>query len=294
MKYKVRHSTRYEYPEAVYRCSNLAYVLPRDTERQRCQQSGVQITPWPLHAMERQDYFGNRSYHFSIEQPHTVLEVTATSWVDLDPWRELPSLDFGDGLGVARERLRASRDSEDLLAREYVLDSPLVVANGALREYAMPSFDSRRTLLSAVQELTQRIYADFEYSPGFTDVATPLDAVLEHRRGVCQDFAHLAIGCVRAMGFPARYVSGYLETLPPPGSEKLIGSDESHAWFAVYSPGEGWFEFDPTNNKMAAEQHIITGWGRDYSDVAPLRGVLFGGGGSQKLSVSVDVERVGW
>ncbi|MEY2907505.1 MAG: hypothetical protein RLZZ602_28, partial [Pseudomonadota bacterium] len=114
---------------------------------------------------------------------------------------------------------------------------------------------------------------------------------LEHKKGVCQDFAHIAVGCVRAMGFPARYVSGYLETLPPPGKEKLVGSDESHAWFAVYSPGEGWFEFDPTNNLIAAEQHIITSWGRDYSDVAPLRGVIYGGGTTQTLKVSVDVLR---
>lgn len=292
MKYSVRHRTRYDYPEAVSRCSNLAYVLPRSTLRQQCQQSAVKITPWPTHAVERPDYFGNRSYYFSIEQPHSVLEVTATSVVSVDPWRDLPTLDFGDGLGVARERLRTSKSAQDLLAREYALDSPLVVANGALRDYAMPSFDTRRTLLSAVKELTERIFTDFEYSTGFTDVATPLESVLEHRRGVCQDFAHLAIGCVRAMGFPARYISGYLETSPPPGSEKLIGSDESHAWFAVYSPGEGWFEFDPTNNTMAAEQHIVTGWGRDYSDVAPLRGVLFGGGSSHKLSVSVDVERL--
>lgn len=140
-----------------------------------------------------------------------------------------------------------------------------------------------------MRELTSRIHQDFKYDPGFSTVATPLHEVLEHRRGVCQDFAHLAIGCLRSLGFAARYVSGYLETLPPPGQPKLVGSDASHAWFAVYSPGEGWFEFDPTNDNMPTEQHITTAQGRDYSDVTPLRGVIFDGGSQQQLEVSVDV-----
>ncbi len=291
MKYKVKHVTRYEYSKPVSQCLNLAYVLPRNTDRQKCRQSTVKVSPLPISAVERHDYFGNRSFHFSIEKPHKVLEVTAESLIEVKPGNELPSLDFGGGSGAARTRLMASREANDLLAREFLLDSPLITVSSALREYAMPSFDPKRPLLPAVRELTQRIFEDFEYSPGFTDVSTPLTEVLIHRKGVCQDFAHLAVGCVRAMGFPARYISGYLETLPPPGQEKLVGSDESHAWFAVYSPGEGWYEFDPTNNIMAAEQHIITGWGRDYSDVAPLRGVIYGGGGTQKLQVAVDVTR---
>src|SRR5690606_37616973 len=146
--------------------------------------------------------------------------------------------------------------------------------------------------LSAVRALTQQIYQQFEYDPLFSDVTTPLLDVFKHKRGVCQDFAHLAIACIRANGFPARYVSGYLETLPPPGQEKLMGSDASHAWFAVYSPGEGWFEFDPTNDQMASHQHIVTAWERDYTDVPPLHGVIFSGGETHKLKVSVDVSRV--
>lgn len=292
MRYKVRHVTRYEYSEPVVQCLNLAHVLPRNTDRQNCLHASVQVSPRPLNAAERTDYFGNRSFHFSIEQPHKVLEVRAESWIDVSPWRDLPSLDFGGGLDAARLRLMQSAEPSDLAAREFLLESPLVSVVAALREYAQPSFEGARPLLDAVRELNHRIFTDFEYSPGFTDVTTPLEDVLEHRRGVCQDFAHVAIGAVRAMGFPARYVSGYLETLPPPGQEKLVGSDESHAWFAVYSPGEGWYEFDPTNNIMAAEQHITTGWGRDYSDVAPLRGVIFGGGKEQKLDVAVDVIRM--
>lgn len=291
MQYHIKHVTRYQYKDLVSQCLNLAYMLPRDTERQVCQNAVVRVDPMPQSSAERQDYFGNRSYHFAIEQPHWTLEVTAESWVDVRREYFLPTLDLGCSCDEARQVLSQSRQPADLLAREFILNSPLITVSEQLREYAAPSFNNTRTLLSAVSDLTQRIYNDFQYSPGYTDVSTPLHEVFELRQGVCQDFAHLAIGCIRAMGFPARYVSGYLETLPPPGQAKLLGSDESHAWFAVYSPGEGWFEFDPTNNKMADEQHITTAWGRDYSDVAPLRGVIFGGGDSQDLKVFVDVLR---
>lgn len=177
------------------------------------------------------------------------------------------------------------------MAREFSLDSPMLRASAELREYAAQSMLGDRSFLASVQELNHRIYSEFTYDPGFTDVATPLQDVLKHKRGVCQDFAHLAIGCLRSLGFATRYVSGYLETLPPPGQEKLIGADATHAWFEVFCPGEGWFEFDPTNNTVASEQHIVTAWGRDFSDVSPLRGVIFGGGDSHQLNVAVTVTR---
>ena len=292
MKYRIQHRTRYCYNEAVTQCINLAYVLPRQTERQLCERSEVTISPRPKSSTERQDYFGNRSLHFSVERAHSVLEVTAKSWVSLSGWRELPSLDFGDTLDTARQRLLISQQPEELIAIEYVLPSPLVPLVPELRNYAESSFNSSRTLLGAVRDLTERIYRDFDYSPGFTEVSTPLSEVLTHRRGVCQDFAHLAIGCIRSMGFPARYLSGYLETTPPPGQAKMVGADVSHAWFSVYVPGDQWYEFDPTNNVLAKDQHIVTGWGRDYSDVSPLRGVIYGGGTNPTLEVSVDVTRV--
>lgn len=169
---------------------------------------------------------------------------------------------------------------------------PMIQQHTDLAHYAAAFFPDDRPFLSAVMELTEKIYTDFTYDPRFSDVATPLSDVLKHKRGVCQDFAHFAIGCLRSLGYPARYVSGYLETLPPPGQEKLVGADATHAWFEVFSPGEGWFEFDPTNNKMAGEQHITTAWGRDYSDVTPLKGVIFGDGKQHTLSVSVDVQRL--
>ncbi len=170
----------------------------------------------------------------------------------------------------------------------FALDSPLIQAQRGLAAYAAPSFTPGRRLLDAVLELMERIHREFRYDPEFTTLSTPLAQVLEHRRGVCQDFAHLAIGCLRAHGIPARYVSGYIETLPPPGKAKLVGADASNAWFSVFVPGIGWVDFDPTNNKVLASQHITIAWGRDYSDVTPLKGIIFGGG-KMSMKVAVDV-----
>lgn len=292
MLYRIVHKTRYQYRTPVRQGINIAHMLPRDTRRQQCRSATFRVTPTPVSTRERLDYFGNRVCHFSIEESHDSLQVAVESLVDVSPDPVMPELDLGSSCQRALATLRESTDPEVLLAREFVLDSPLVAATAALRDYAAPSFEPGRPLLSAVRDLTQRIFADFRYDPGFSDVTTPLDKVLAHRRGVCQDFAHLAVACVRAMGYPARYVSGYLETRPPPGQAKLVGTDASHAWFAVFSPGEGWFEFDPTNDKLAGDQHIITAWGRDYGDVPPLRGIIFGGGATQQLQVSVDVQRL--
>lgn len=292
MKYRISHVTRYEYPLPVSHCRNMAYLMPRGTDRQACLHAEVLIDPLPRSTRERTDYFGNRCFHFAVDMPHQVLEVTANSEVEVREDTALPSLDIGMSCAEAGQRLTEDTGPGILLAREYRLDSPLVKSGDDLREYAAPSFDPDRTLLSAVRELTRRIHQDYQYDPGFSNVSTPLREVMAHRRGVCQDFAHLAIGCLRSLGFPARYVSGYLETQPPPGQQKLAGSDESHAWFAAYVPGEGWYEFDPTNEKPAGMEHIVTAWGRDYSDVAPISGVIYGGGQGHSLAVSVDVTRL--
>ncbi len=296
MIYNIRHVTHYEYDKPVTLCYNQAYLLPRDADYQTCVSSSIRIMPLQTVGQRRTDYFGNQVYYFSLEQPHDELIVDVLSEIRINESkyageRDL-DLDFGTTCGQALIELQQSRDLAVLVAREFCLDSPMVKAAAALREYARPSFNRDRPLLSAVRELTNRIYDEFTYDPASTSIATPLATVLRQKRGVCQDFAHLAIGCLRSLGFPARYVSGYLETLPPPGQEKLVGSDASHAWFAVFSPGEGWFEFDPTNNNMPAEHHITCAWGRDYGDVSPLKGVFFDGGKSQKLKVSVDVSRV--
>ena len=292
MIYRIRHITRYTYEQPVSQCFNKAHLLPRNTPSQLCLDSRIEVTPKTGWLREHLDYFGNRYCYFMLQEPHKLLEIDITSRIDVNPGQPESALDLGCSISEARARIDLAADEETLLAREFLLDSPMVRASKQLREYAAPSFATERTLLSAVRELTQRIYEDFTYDPEFSTIATPLHDVLRHKRGVCQDFAHLAIGCLRALGFPARYVSGYLETLPPPGQEKLVGADASHAWFAVYSPGDGWFEFDPTNNNMPAGQHIVTAWGRDYADVTPLRGIIFDGGGEQTLEVSVDVARL--
>ncbi len=291
MKYRIKHITEYLYSDRVSHCYNLAHLIPRDSTRQKRLKSLVRVHPFAAYSSKREDYFGNFAYHFEIQKPHNKLVITSSSEVETNPQRAELQLEIGETCAQAKRFLNESNDPNLLLAREFLHDSPLIKVTEALREYARPSFSENNTLLSSVMNLTGRIFKDFTYNPESTTVATPLGDVLEQRSGVCQDFAHLQIACIRAMGFPAKYISGYIETLPAPGEEKLVGADASHAWISVYLPSEGWFEFDPTNNCLAGEQHIITAWGRDYSDVTPLRGVLFGGGESPRLNISVDVAR---
>lgn len=292
MRYRIKHITEYEYAATVSSCYNLAHIVPRNSRRQSCERNFISISPNAAFTAKREDYFGNLAYHFEIQRTHKKLVITSESEVEVRPQNNAPNLDFGITCLEAKRILESSKKQENLLAREFLLDSPMIRASDELRLYAEKFFQDDRPLLSAVTELTQRIYKDFEYSPESTTVATPLADVLKHRRGVCQDFAHLQVGCLRALGYPAKYVSGYIETLPPAGEEKLVGSDATHAWVSVYCPDEGWFEFDPTNNQFANDQHIITAWGRDYYDVTPLRGVIFGGGTDPRLGVSVDVARI--
>lgn len=294
MIYRIRHITEYKYNRPVSLCFNQSHLIPRNTDYQSCSKSQVKIIPTPSYLAERTDYFGNDYFYFSLHQHHKKLSIDVTSEITINDKssRHDLNLDFGITCQQAKDILAENSSPEMIEAREFILDSPMIKANDELRAYAEDIFQDQRPFLSAVRELTSKIYKEFTYDANSTTIATPLEEVLENRHGVCQDFAHLAIGCLRALGFPARYVSGYLETLPAPGETKLIGADASHAWFAVYSPTEGWFEFDPTNDNMPKDQHITTAWGRDYSDVTPLRGVVFDGGSSQELSVSVDVQRL--
>lgn len=292
MNYRVVHRTEYRYPDRVTQCHNEAHLRPRAAFYQQCTQSVIHIDPLPSDYRERHDYFGNPVSYFAIQIPHERLEVVVTSEIQVDD--ASGQLAFYNGIPweAVRDRLRVSRLAEDLVSRQYLVDSPLVRGSDDLVDYARPSFAPGRAILDAVLDLVNRIYHDFTYDPGFTTISTPMDEVLRTRRGVCQDFAHLAIGCLRAVGLAARYVSGYLETLPPPGQERLTGADASHAWFSVYVPDVGWLDFDPTNNQMPLGQHITTAWGRDFSDVTPLKGVIFGGGMGHELNVSVDVQRL--
>ena len=290
MKYRVTHTTSYNYSSQVSLCHNVARVLVRDTGRQRCMTTVVQIDPQPADMKEWTDLFGNRQVNFSIETPHKRLVVTAVSDVELVT---APALDmvFPISWEKAVAFLQNEKDPETLQARLYLLHTDFTEHSREVVDYAQPSFTPGRPLIEAVEDLMHRINRNFTYHPGFTTIATPLHDVILHKRGVCQDFAHLAIACLRSQGLAARYVSGYIETIPPKGKEKLVGADASHAWFSVYVPQRGWMDFDPTNAQIPLEQHITTAWGRDYADVAPLKGIVYGGG-KHSLRVAVNVERL--
>lgn len=304
MNYRVTHTTEFIYEAPVGLCHNEARLLPLQLPYQQVLGAALKIEPHPLDLFERSDYFGNRTTYFSIQEPHELLRVTATSEVRVGPAeisghpaapsREAGLFDSPESRAweAVRERLRCDRSQETIDAYQYTFDSPMVAVDAGLADYARPSFGPGRPLDEAVHDLMQRIFLEFKYDPEFSTIATPLHDVLAHRSGVCQDFAHLAIGCLRSLGLAARYVSGYIETVSPPGKERLVGADASHAWFSVYAPGYGWLDFDPTNNQIPRGQHITLGRGRDYADVTPLKGVVFGGGPHQ-IQVAVNVERVG-
>jgi transglutaminase-like putative cysteine protease len=290
MLYRITHATVYEYSEPVDLGHNLVHLQPRSHPRQVLLESALDIDPPPAVTRQRADFFGNPVCYFTVQQPHRRLAVTAQSRVDVttpaacEPsrshaWSDVPGL------------LRAGGDAAAREAYSFAFDSPYVPRDDALAEYAAPSFPPRRPLLEAVLDLTARIHGDFRYDARATTVTTPVRELLTRRAGVCQDFAHLQIGCLRSLGLAARYVSGYVVTNPPPGRPRLVGADASHAWLAVYCPTFGWVDFDPTNNQVPADRHITLAWGRDYNDVTPVRGIVLGGGQST-LRVSVDVTPV--
>jgi transglutaminase-like putative cysteine protease len=287
VSYDVIHRTIYEYSEPVTVSHHSARVMPMILPTQERATFSLRIAPEPTLRKMRTDFFGNRVCFFSIQEVHERLEVTATSRVlvkpppaiDLSlspPWEEVASL-FSDPVSPAV-----------IDAYQFVFNSPLLVALPSLADYARESFAKRTPLLLGVLDLNRRIHRDFKYDPVATSVATPLAEVIQRRRGVCQDFAHVAIASLRSLGLPARYVSGYLRTRPPEGKPRLVGSDASHAWFSVYCPGVGWVELDPTNDVLPSTEHITVAYGRDFGDVSPVSGILTGGG-RHDVKVAVDV-----
>lgn len=291
MKYKIIHTTRYEYPNSVSGYHSVACLHPKSTEAQVCTDFSLRITPSPAEVIQRTDFFGNTIHYFSVQTPHRELLVEAQSTVtNVTPEPEL-NLGHRYTCQEAYTLLHADADKKNEVL-QYMLPSPFVHWSDTIRAFAQGCFADDKPLVDAVKDLCQKIYQEFQFKPDFTTVHTPLETVLEARKGVCQDFSHLAIASIRSMGFAARYVSGYLETLPPPGKEKLQGSDASHAWISAYVPELGWCDFDPTNNVVPGQRHITTAWGRDYSDVPPLKGILLSSG-QQKLHVEVDVVPMG-
>lgn len=287
MIYRVRHVTTYEYEDPVSVSHHILRLTPHNSLRQICRKTALSVTPRPTHYNGHVDYFGNATTAFTLLEPHERLVVETTSELEVNAAAP-PDFAASPPWENVRDSLPEARTDEELNACQFLFDSSRVEGRPELAEYAVESFPPGRPVLDAVLDLTRRIYRDFRFDTKATEVSTPVETFFEKRRGVCQDFSHLQIACMRSLGLPARYVSGYLRTLPPPGRPRLVGADASHAWCAAWSPGAGWVDFDPTNNCVPTDGHITVAWGRDYSDVSPIHGVLLGGA-RHSLETSVDV-----
>lgn len=290
MNYEVTHRTLYEYAAPVSVSQHVARLAPRVTATQSCSAFTLEISPEPTLRQTRRDYFGNELCLFSLQEMHRSLEIVTHSRVVVTAPASRPA-DSAPPWEEVAELFRDPVSPEVVGPYQFVFDSPQIRAAEELAAYARESFTPQLSLLAGAQELTRRIFTDFKYDPKATTVATPLEEVWEKRRGVCQDFAHLGIACLRSLGLPAQYVSGYLRTRPPEGKPRLVGVDASHAWFAIFCPGVGWMDFDPTNNCQPREEHITVAYGRDFGDVSPVAGILTGGG-RHEVKVSVDVVEV--
>ena len=286
-RYVVDHETRYAYRVPVAQSWQLAHLTPRELPWQRLLSHELRIEPATDERRDARDAFGNGVTHFAMHGPHPLLRVRMLAEVEVG---ERPDAELTDSPAWedVRDSLHSDPAQDGLVPARMTEQSALVPWSESARVYAAPSFVAGRGWLEAVTHLMRRIHADFEFEPGATIVTTQVDEVLELRRGVCQDFAHVMLACLRSHGLPARYVSGYLLTEPPPGRPRLLGADASHAWVAAYAPVHGWVEFDPTNDHRADQRYITLAWGTDFADVVPLRGVILGGRG-QSMAVEVSV-----
>jgi transglutaminase-like putative cysteine protease len=288
MIYKITHRTTYKYKHPVSVGNHVACLKPRSTSRQQLIKVDLDIQPQPAMCVERKDYFGNRLIFFTIQEPHKELVVEARSEVKVAENPPAPPRNEIAWEEVVRSLpFDLTRDGLD--AEQFAFESPRIRIRPEFSEYALQSFTPGRPMQEALLDLTARIYKDFRFDSKVTNVRTPPEEVFRKRRGVCQDFAHVQIACLRSLNLPARYVSGYLRTHPPPGRPRLVGADASHAWVSAYCPGSGWLDVDPTNNVVPSDGHVTLAWGRDYGDVSPLRGLVLGGG-DHTLRVGVDME----
>ena len=287
MTYEVTHTTTYNYRDPVSLSHHVLRMTPRGLAHQRCLSHEVQIDPPPAVAKPHFDYFDNAVTFVTIEGAHKRLTVKSTSKVHMTR-QFLPIPAETPAWETVREFSRGLQIGPSLEACEFIFSSPFVKTMEKFADYARPSFVKDRPILEAVLDLTRRIYGNFKFDNKATTISTPIEEVFKNRVGVCQDFAQVQIACLRSLGLPARYVSGYIETQPPPGRPRLTGADASHAWLAFYCHGLGWIDVDPTNNMLPTTRHITLAWGRDYSDVSPLRGVILGSG-NHSLKVAVDV-----
>ena len=290
MIYKVSHRTTYKYVYPVSVGNHVACLKPRSSAQNYVVQNTLNIQPAPVTYTERVDYFGNTLCFFTVQEPHKKLIVEAKSEVVVTP-----DTSIADRASLPWEQstdcLALDHSAEALDAYQYQFESPRIRIRPDFAAYALESFTPLRPMREALLDLTTRIYKDFRFDSKVTTVRTPTEEVFKKRRGVCQDFAHVQIACLRSIKIAARYVSGYLRTYPPPGKPRLIGADASHAWVSAYCRGVGWLDMDPTNNVAPTDGHVTLAWGRDYGDVSPLRGLILGGGGGS-LNVEVDMEPI--
>jgi transglutaminase-like putative cysteine protease len=284
--YQITHRTVYRYSDVVTSSYGRGFLTPRDSARQRCLSHEVKIYPEASDRSTSRDAYGNVSLYFHVTERHQSLTIASHSVVEVDP--PLPEL-YGGGSARAPWEIARPVGVDGALATEFTLDLQQPEITDEVRDYAAPSFEPERPLIEVLRDLTSRIYSDFTYRSGSTTVSTKVSEVLAAREGVCQDFARLAIACLRANGLAASYVSGYLATDPPPGKERMIGIDATHAWASVWTPQNQWLGLDPTNDQMVDERYIIVGWGRDYADVPPLRGIIYTESDRSEIDVAVDV-----
>jgi transglutaminase-like putative cysteine protease len=288
MIYRIVHRTTYEYRYPVSVGTHVACLKPRALPHHQLSRSELRIQPRPATRTERVDFFGNILCFFTIREPHKELVVEARSEVTMEgnatPWPQ-PPIPWEEAVkSIPNDHSPAGLD-----AYQFGFESPRIRLRPEFASYALQSFTPRRPMPEALRDLTARIHQDFRFDSKVTNVRTPTEEVFKKRRGVCQDFAHLQIACLRSLNLAARYVSGYLRTYPPPGQPRLVGADASHAWVSAYCPGIGWLDVDPTNNIVPWNGHVTLAWGRDYGDVSPLRGLILGGG-SHTLKVAVDMK----
>ena len=284
--YAITHRTTYRYSDDVTSSYGRGFLTPRDSSRQRCLTHELQIEPEASDSSTSRDGYGNVSSYFHVTERHRTLTVTGHSIVEVDP---PPATLYGGGSALAPWEIARPVGPDGALAVEFTLDLQQPEISDAVRDYAAPSFTAERPLIEVLRDLNTRINTDFTYRSGSTTVSTRVAEVLAEGEGVCQDFARLAIACLRANGLAASYVSGYLATDPPPGRERMVGIDATHAWASVWTPQNHWLGLDPTNDQMVDERYVVVGYGRDYADVPPLRGIIYTDSESSRIDVSVDV-----